>query len=192
MTDSPTPAVIAREVNLRREVRFEPGYDYREEDAKLPPDQWGKRRGVHGMGIRFLLIGELGAIQFLLNTDWLPTDVKPDPLWGRCPDYDARQHTHAVGHLYPMAADLGYHWRTPLYEGASSYPCDVLDGIDACYYDGSGLRAGNAGAVLIQQGHEALWALMAEEYHSCAEEAARYRESMQPKALPPGSEVVDG
>ena len=60
-------------------IQFAPGYNKR-----------GTNYGVHGMSIRFLLVEELGTVQFVLNTGWIPGET-------------ARQ----TAGLFPMAVDLG-------------------------------------------------------------------------------------
>lgn len=144
---------------LRREVRFEPGYDHREEDKDKPQ---GQQRGVHGMGIRFLLHGQEGSVQFLLWTDWLPTWCE-DGAWGLRfkPDHNA-----ALLNYYPMAVDVGYHSRTPKYEGQSTMPCDAIVGQDSCYYDGSTMMAESVMVLLLQKGHEAVFEYLESYYNS--------------------------
>ena len=103
-------------VPLKRLVNFEHGFDYRGD-----PDPKKSQYGCHGLNIRFLVIGEKGAVQFLIYSMWLPSmDLRhlKKPSSG------------------PMAADLGYHSRTPHYEGQSKRnPCEYIPG--GCYYDGS-------------------------------------------------------
>lgn len=143
---------------LRREVRFEAGYDHSDEDKDKPR---GRRRGCHGLQIRFLLHGDDGTIQFLLYTDWLPSwasadewhPVKPQPI-------------PALHDKFPMAADLGHHWDTSTYEGEKSMDeCDVRPG-GKCFYDGSGLRAEPVLAVLLKDGSDGVWAALEAEYEA--------------------------
>jgi hypothetical protein len=102
----------------------------------------------------FLLKGPEGTVQFRLFTNWhLPHVTKEN-----------------AGHLYdaiggdahwmerPMPADLGYHSRTPRYDGHTPMPnpCDHLDGA-ACYYDGSTLNAEPVFERLLTEGDEGVW-----------------------------------
>lgn len=130
---------------LRREVLFEPGYDGRDEG-----------KGIHGMNIRFLLHGENGTVQFLIFTGWLPTH-QPHNLIIHNPPH----HPHNDVFFGPMAADLGYHWKTKRYDDQEPMKCEFLG---ECYYDGSGLRAEDVFKVLLTKGHEAVWEYLEKEY----------------------------
>ena len=154
-----------------REVRFEPGYDYAEEDKDKP---WGERRGVHGMNIRFLLHGDEGTIQFLVYTQWLPSWVKtePDAMFTRILDItDVMEGGQKI--FPPMAADIGFHWdKLPPHEPEDDWyhmqECDVRPG-GQCYYDGSSLQAERVFALLLKKGHEAVWTYMEEHYQHTKE-----------------------
>lgn len=143
MTDSPVSA-------YDREVQFQAGYDHRDQ----------REGGCHGLQIRFVLRGSEGAVQFLIYTDWLPSWVC-DGSFGKTfkhppsPTYD----------LFPMAADLGYHWPTPRYEGQEERDCDLLPS-GKCFYDGSGLNAELVMAELLTGGGEAVWKHLADYYES--------------------------
>ena len=187
---------VAREINLEREIRFEPGYDYTEEDAKGPP---GKARGVHGLQIRWLLKGEDGTVQFLLYTDWLPTDVEAGP-WGpifsrRKREERAQRSPSMLAGMFPMCADLGYHWRWPTYEDQAFHgECDALKGGGDCYYDGSGMAAEKVGALMVVGGSDAVWTHLQDYYYELQHDANELR-FPTPKALPVGppalTEVCD-
>ncbi len=133
-------------MNLRREVRFEAGYD-----------KVAEGKGRHGMQIRFLLHGQSGAVQFLMYTDWLPGDA---PSIGHYREAAGRKSAD----MFPMAADLGHHWRSAPYEGCEHGPCDVVDG--GCYYDGSSLNAERLLAVLFDEGDEGVWRELGDYYVS--------------------------
>lgn len=149
---------------MQREVRFEAGYDYREEDKDKPR---GKHRGQHGLQIRFLLRGDEvaeGIVQFLVYTDWLPTwVVSQGPPWKE----KMVQPTSipSIRDMFPMAADLGHHWPVPTYEGESSMNCDLLEG-GTCYYDGSGLNAEPVLAALLTEGDAGVWKILEDYYQS--------------------------
>ena len=102
-------------VGLDRSVHFEPGYDRRREGL-----------GIGTMRIRFVLQGKLGAVQWLIGTDWAPVSA----------NYPA-----SLLKARPTGWDLGYHSPVPTYEGQiDSGDCDLLPG-KKCFYNGSGLNA---------------------------------------------------
>jgi hypothetical protein len=136
-------------MTLRREIRWCPGYD-----------KTAEGKGRHGLDIRWYVHGELGTVQFVLSTHWIPSWVR-EGRWGRevaAPDK----------YLTASAVDLGYHWRFPQYEGQPCMgECDVLHGA-ICYYDGSGLHAEDVFARLLTDGEEAVWAVLEARYHELA------------------------
>jgi len=141
--------------DFTREVRFEPGYDHRAEDATKP---WGTRRGCHGMNIRWLLHGPAGTIQFLIYSSWLPSWVG-DSTFGKTITVPPGEPVHP-----PMGADLGHHWDEATYEGEKGFDkCDVRPA-GRCFNDGSGLRADDLLGVLLTEGHEAVWSAMEDDY----------------------------
>ena len=134
-----------------KEIQFKPAYDKRHADPK-------KNYGVHGVTMRWILKGPLGAIQFVVYTNWQLPHVQAE--------MNAKLESgrsHACLHN-PMPADLGYHSPKPLYEDQSpmSGKCDVLDG--KCYYAGSGLNAEPIFQLLVEKGHEAVWTALEQEY----------------------------
>jgi len=134
--------VASSSESMRREVQFEPGYNHVAEG-----------RGRHGMSIRFLLHGELGTTQFVMNTGWVPGEYSISPQ---------------IADLTPMAVDLGFHWRTKPdandYWFASSH-CQALGDAD-CWYDGSGLNAEPVTKAFIDEGEETVWKRLEEYYDS--------------------------
>lgn len=61
------------------------------------------------------------------------------------------------GWLVLMAADLGYHWPSPQYDGQNRLEdCPLFDD-GHCYYDGSSLDAEEPWRLLREEGDEALW-----------------------------------
>lgn len=158
---------------FRRRIDFEKGYNYLHETGP-------KRRGQHGMGIRFLLVGPQGASQFLMNTSWTPLgEVDEDKTfengYHREPVHidHWRQETYGrFGYIRPPSGfDLGYHWRRPLWEGQEEYarPCPYLDG-DLCYYDGSGLAGDEVLRDFIAEGERAVWRHLVKRYRWCIED----------------------
>lgn len=113
--------------------------------------------GSHGVGavdMRMVLKGPLGVVQFVLYTGWY-LDETP------------KHHS-----MKPLAADLGYHSRKPLYEGQTQMDyCNYFDG-DPCYYDGSSLNAEAPWHLLRYDGGDAVWDYLREYYASTFEREA--------------------
>lgn len=116
--------------------------------------------GQHGMDLRFVLVGELGATQFLMMTDWVPGSTGERGRYtGGAPSF-------------PMAADLGYHWKTyPHGDGGDESwgrmdECEWLPG--GCWYDGSGLNAEPVMRRFIAEGMDAVWAELESYYRDVA------------------------
>jgi hypothetical protein len=90
----------------------------------------GKNFGIHGMNLRFVLIGPKGAAQFLIYTNWMLPSNRPT----------FEKVFRSL--LEPLPADVGYHAYVPQYEEHTfiTESCDYLGG-RLCYYGGSGLQA---------------------------------------------------
>jgi hypothetical protein len=172
------------ERKLERIVEFEPAFDKRNVDPE-------KNFGIHGVEMRWVLKGERGAVQFLVYTNWQLPHVTQESInrLGFARDFGMEMRCFWL----PMAADLGYHSKFPLYEGQEPMgavdrkfhtddlkegldrfqisatatgtftPCPYLDGAP-CYYDGSGLNAERVLKMLIEKGGEAVWREMEECY----------------------------
>src|SRR5688572_4954779 len=108
---------------MQRVVEFSPAFDKRHPDPK-------QNYGVHGVELRMVQVGEQGAVQFLLYTNWMLPHVEKEQ--------DSRWHDHTLCH--PMPADLGYHSKVPTYEEQSMTDTDCKYTGGVCYYDGSGLQ----------------------------------------------------
>jgi len=130
-------------MKFRKEIKWEPGFDYRND-----PDK--KQYGCHGLQIRFLLHGEKATIQLLIYTGWLPT-------W---------EHFKNDNQVLVLPADLGYHADNPQYEGQSKMDDCEYRKQSYCYYDGSGLQAYDVFKLLVTSGEKAVWKRMIEEYNS--------------------------
>lgn len=95
---------------MERITKFYPAYDKRNADPS-------KNYGIHGVDLRMVLKGELGAVQFVLYTNWFPKSIKKDLL------NDSPNQTHFIEKypfmyvMEPMAVDVGYHSPHPIYEG---------------------------------------------------------------------------
>lgn len=147
---------------FERIVEFNGAWDKR---PKKPGDP---NYGVHGMEIRFVLKGDKGAIQFVLFTNWQLPEVA---------DWHAsmRHYLHESDRgrrQWPMAADVGYHARSPRYEEQTvcQDECPYIGG--PCYYDGSGLLADEWWPEFLAGGTEWLWPKMEERYRALLEKPA--------------------
>lgn len=143
-------------------VRFESGYDCIifkcRHGAKACAPGKGGSHGKHGLSLRFIAKGELGAVQFLVYTGWMPQKVSPSSIGYR----DVKDWG---GDLMP--ADLGCYSKTPHYDGQTPIEnsCEYCDG-QPCYYDGSGLNASDAMYSLVNGGEAALWKFLDDYYSS--------------------------
>ena len=141
-------------MSFRREIKWEPGFDHRNDPKK-------KQYGCHGLQIRFLLHGEHATVQFLLMTPWLPT-------WERL------SKINTIFDVLP--ADLGYHADIPQYENQTlTDKCDCRPS-GKCYYDGSGLNADETFRLLVTKGEEAVWKHMDDYYHSLITQPSKAKE----------------
>ena len=140
---------MSDDTTMERRIEFYPAYDKRDPDPT-------KSYGIGSVMVRFLLIGERGAIQFLFSSGWVLPHVAKE--------YEAMPGRNVADCLKPMGFDLGYHSHTPMYEGQELQDenCDVLGG--PCYYDGSGLAADEVLQILITEGHDAVWERLEQEY----------------------------
>ncbi len=143
----------------RREICFFPAWDKRSDDPK-------KNYGIHGVELRFHLVGPDLAVQFVLYTNWQLPHVREE--------LDAKTTNPCYPHLlcHPMAADLGYHSRTPRYDDQKPMlgSCDLLGGAP-CYYDGSALNAERIYDVLLREGDKGVWRELQAYYESLLAEA---------------------
>lgn len=109
-----------------------------------------KNYGIHGVELRMVLKGPIGATQFVLYTGWHLPHVAAE-----------------IGNSKPMGADKGYHWPTPQYEGQDQMDCAYVAG-GKCYYDGSSLNAENTFETLLNKGSDGVWAELEEMYRELA------------------------
>lgn len=130
-----------------RKVEFTPPYDKRDPSPS-------KNYGIGSLIIRFVLVGEKGATQFVMATGCYPLHVHKE--W-------ERQGRTGLG---PMGYDVGYHSPHPMYEGQSATEnCAYLNGAP-CYYDGSGLAANDLLARFLEDGEDVVWAELESVYRS--------------------------
>lgn len=126
---------------MKKRLDILPAWDKRDPDPK-------KNYGIHGVEMRFYIIGDKGAVQFVLFTNWFLPEKADDFFSYRSPFGEK-----IIG---PLPADLGYHSKVPHYEGQESYGyCDLLK--CDCYYDGSGLQAYRIFDVLVREGDNGVW-----------------------------------
>ena len=142
---------------MERIVHMQPAFDKRSNEP-------GKNYGIHGVSMRMVLKGGLGAVGFVLYTNWHLPHVEDEldrKVGGKFPHLSC----------HPIPADLGYHALAPRYEGQGSMgPCEYLDGRD-CYYDGSSLNATSIYRVLLEQGSDGVWAALDSYYRHLFEGA---------------------
>lgn len=137
-----------------RKIEWIPAFDKRNPEP-------GNNYGVHCVEMRWYLIGEKGAIQFVLYTGWhLPHVLAEHKFNG-----------HLTTLMKPRPADIGYHSPVPMYEDQApmSGECNVIGG--TCYYDGSTLNAERFFDLFVKEGDEAVWKLMEGWYESQFSEA---------------------
>ncbi len=154
---------------MKREIKFYQGYNCMDFpcncDKKCTPDN---NHGIQGMEIGFYVIEEKGAVQFKLSTNWVPYKSIPSKT-----GYREVRLKKQCADMFPMPTNLGYHSKTPMYEGHTSCgKCDVLN-IDECYYGGSVLNASDAFYVLVNRGEEELWKFL-EQYYVYMFENGKY------------------
>ena len=109
----------------------------------------GSSHGIGSMRMWFVLVGDKGAVQWMINTGWYTRSTQPLP----------------TDEPHPQAWDLGYHSRKPRYEEQTGVDnCEFLDGA-ACYYDGSSLNAIKFTPDFITHPGE-VWAMLRKYYDS--------------------------
>lgn len=139
-------------MNFERTINFIPAFDKRHADP-------AKNYGIGGVRIRFVLKGSLGAMQFVIETNWQLPHVQEEV--DRKPfDWGLPYFRHKS-----MASDVGYHSPKPMYEDQKPMDhCDVLaDG--KCYYGGSSLYAEEtAFPILLKEGSDGIWKFLENEY----------------------------
>ena len=133
---------------MEKIIKFSKAFDERHPDPK-------KNYGIHGVDLRMVLKGELGAVQFVLYTQWHLPGVREE----------LKLKDRILSE--PLPADVGYHSPIPQYEGQETLTdsCEYLDG-KPCYYDGSGLMANDAFDVLTREGCDGLWKYLEDKYES--------------------------
>lgn len=130
---------------FERRVTFRPAFDRRHAED-------GRNYGIHGVDLAFYLIGERGACDFVVYTNWNLPEVTAEldnrPVNGRFPHLSC----------HPLPANIGYHRLTPAWEGQEPLldACELLGG-KPCYSDGSGTAAREVFEMLTREGDAAVW-----------------------------------
>ena len=107
---------------FERRIMFKPGFDWRRSESS-------RDFGIGSIRIWFVVIGEKGAVQWQIGTDWYPESARHH-----------LSHFHREPKHKPDGWDLGFHSKAQMYEGQEPHECDVLpDG--KCFYDGSTTNA---------------------------------------------------
>ncbi len=138
-------------MTLKHEIKFTPAYDNR--DAGY---------GIHGVDITWYVIGDAGAIQFVLFTGWHLEHIEREME-------ETTRDRIGFSITRPVPADLGYHAKVAQYEGHTPMDkCHLLPE-GKCYYDGSTTQAETPFRILKEEGGEALWNYLdhvyAERFH---------------------------
>ena len=147
---------VSEPIVFERIMTMSAAFDKRHIDPK-------KNYGIHGVEIRMVLKGPLGATQFLLFTGWQLPHVTQELM--------LKHHTASRCCFEPNPADKGYHWSTPQYEGQEAHDCDLLPE-GKCYYDGSSLNADDTFKALLEKGSDGVWAELEELYRDLAKDSA--------------------
>ena len=132
---------------FQRQIYFMPGYDRRGSGVL-------RNYGVHPLNIRFILIGDLGAVHWICSTGWYPGTV-----------------TH-IPDRKPEGVDLAFHSKTPKHEGHEPTKCSFLPE-GKCYCDGSFLNGESLGEGFVRGGDDWVWDRL-EAYYAHVFEGADY------------------
>lgn len=136
---------------MEKKILFTPAFDRHDPDPS-------KNYGIGSVDIIFVLIGDKGAVQFILSTDWHLPHVRKE--------LDDKGFP-----CKPSARDIGYHSPKPMYEGQTiaTKHCEYLGGI--CYYDSSALQADKYFNILVEGGDDALWKSLEQYYREIFDES---------------------
>lgn len=142
---------------FKRMVHIKPGFNW----IRAEPS---RNFGIGDVRMWFVLIGEKGAVQWQIGTDWYPESARQH--LARFPSWPLS------GEHQPKGWDLGYHARERQYEEQPSRSCDILPE-GKCYYDGSGLAADDLIEGFLNGGDDWLWNRL-EAYYAHVFEGAEY------------------
>ena len=137
---------------MEKLVFFDSAYDKRHPDPS-------KNYGIHGVTLKFVLKGKLGATNFTIYTTWHLPEVQQELI------HRTFGGGYDVEMLLPMPADFGYHSPKKLYEYSTLAVegCPYLNG-KPCYCDGSSLYAETVYEKLLREGDDAVWKELEESY----------------------------
>lgn len=128
---------------MEKITKFHPAFDKRDPDPN-------KDCGIHGVDLRMILKGELGAVEFSVFTNWhLPHVAK---------ELRERMSSETYILYEPIPASLGFHSYKPIYENQkpTSEICEFLNN-KPCYYDQSSLISERIFNILVEKGSDAVW-----------------------------------
>ena len=113
------------------------------------------------MTLHFYLIGELGAVQFNLFTNWQLPHVTEESKSRISSGVDGDMHRSCR----PIPADLGYHSPIQKHDGQDliSESCKLLSG-RPCYYDGSSFDADPVYRTMLEEGDAGVWRTLEKYY----------------------------
>jgi hypothetical protein len=148
---------------LEHIVRFKAGHDCIKFRCK-----WGHdncipgtvgSHGYDGLFINFIVIGDDGAVQFVIHTNWVPQFVT-------MPDKRLTMWERTVLRRRQILPKLWYHSKSPMYEGQEPIleKCEYTNGICYLCLDESDYGASDAMYSLVNGGDEALWSFLETYY----------------------------
>lgn len=126
---------------FERTITFTAAFDKRDSDPN-------KDVGIGSVQVWFSLRGELGAVVFMLFTNWDLPEVRAEP----------RYH-----HMQPGPTLLSIHSLAPLDGAKSPEPCEFLDG-RPCYLENSVFGGDPIFARLLREGDAGVWAALEDAY----------------------------
>jgi len=131
---------------FKKLVEFSPAFDKRNSDPK-------KNYGIGSVRIRFTLIGELGAVYFIMSSNFYTESVIKDNF------------TKPFGEWQPLPLQVGYHSPYPHFEGQSicKSKCQYLNN-KPCYSDCSFLQADKVYQLLLSDGDKGVWKYLTSFY----------------------------
>ena len=149
---------------FERIVNFRRPFDKRHEDPN-------KSYGIGSMSIWFILKGEKGAVQVMINTPlYLPKTVDEYKRIGnknKTPPCDLRDSDGKAKGL--ECYDVGYHAFRPImdWQNKSNKQDCKLSPTGYCWYDGSSLRGGEDKIVemMLEYGDDAIWKYLEKYYY---------------------------
>ena len=145
-------------------IDVRPAYDHRDEPGK----------GANGAELELILTGPLGAIVSTINTGWVLRPVN-GPLGSERPLTNRRDKPgvdHGLTTVFPSGHGTWARSKTPPESRiAGSGFCPYI-GEEQCYTDGSFMTTDRVLHALIEGGHQAAFAVLAELYQAWLVDAA--------------------